>query len=204
MLYSVSGKLIYKKPNLAIIETAGFGLKIFISSITSRKLPKIGSRVKLFSCLCINQSGAEIYGFLDEKERDLFEMLDSINGVGPKAAIKIIGEVKAGNLLTAISEGRSDLLTKAAGIGDKKASRIILELRDKIKKQKSQEETELMEINLDLEEVLKSLGYKKDEIREVIKKIPPKTKILQEKLKFTLKALNPINKSRNFFSKEDN
>ncbi|MBN2197926.1 Holliday junction branch migration protein RuvA [Candidatus Wolfebacteria bacterium] len=194
MLHSISGKLIFKKTNLAVIETAGLGFKLFISSRASKELPKIGSKIKLFSYLCVNQSGIEIYGFLNEKEREMFEMLDSINGVGPKAALKIMGEMKTENLLSAISGKRSDLLTKAAGIGSKKASRIILELSDKIKKQKIEDETNLMEANFDLEEILISLGYKKNETREVIKKIPSKTKTLQEKLKIAFKFLNPKNK----------
>ena len=81
-------------------------------------------------------------------------------------------------------------MTKAAGVGQKKASRIILELADKIKKQKSEAEIGQMEFEFDLEEILKSLGYKQNQIREVIRKIPPKAKTIQEKIKFALKTLS--------------
>lgn len=190
MLYSLSGKLIIKKPQLAVVETAGLGFKLLISSRTFRKLPKLGSRIRLFCYVYSSQSGTELYGFLEEKEREVFELLNSINGIGPKAAIKILDEMKIENLLTAISRGRSDLLIKAAGIGRKKASRIILELSDKIKKQKIRDENDSMESDLDLEEILKALGYKQNQIREAIRKIPPKSKTLQEKIKSALKILS--------------
>jgi len=113
-----------------------------------------------------------------------------------------MGEMKTENLLGAISGGRSDLLIKAAGIGNKKASRIILELSDKIKKQKIEEGVGLIEANFDLEEVLKSLGYKRNEAREAIRKIPLGTKTLQEKLKIAFKILNPTKEPQKKSSKK--
>jgi len=190
MLYSLSGKLIIKKPKFAVIEAAGLGFKIFISSRTFRKLPKLGSRIKLFCYVYNYQNGTELYGFLEEKEREIFELLNSISGVGPKAALKILDEMRIESLLAAISRGRSDLLTKAVGIGRKKAARIILELSDKIKKQKTEAEMTSIESDFDLEEILKSLGYKQNEAREAIRKIPQKAKTIQERLKTALKILS--------------
>ncbi len=190
MLYSLSGKLIIKKPQFAVIEANGLGFKIFISSKTFRKLPKLNSRIKLFCYVYNYQNGAELYGFLEEKEREIFELLNSISGIGPKAALKILDEMRIESLLAAISRGRSDLLTKAVGIGRKKAARIILELSDKIKKQGIEKDVDLMEAEFDLEEILKSLGYKQNEAREAIRKIPQKTKKLEDRLKLALKILS--------------
>jgi len=190
MLYSLFGKLIIKKPQFAVIEANGLGFKIFIFSRTFRKLPKLNSRIKLFCYVYNYQNGAELYGFLEEKEREIFELLNSISGVGPKAALKILDEMRIESLLAAISRGRSDLLTKAIGIGRKKAARIILELSDKIKKQKTEAEMTSMEADFDLEEILKSLGYKQNEAREAIRRIPKKVKTLQERLKTALKILS--------------
>ncbi len=189
MIYSISGKLIVKNRQLAVIETAGLGISVLITSKTFYKLPKEGSKTKLFCYLHSSQNGIELYGFFDRQEREVFEMLNSINGIGPKAALKILSEMKAENLLSAISRGKSEILTKTAGIGAKKASRIILELGDKIKKQKIIEDGSF-ETDSELEEVLMTLGYKKNEIRGAMEKVSPKLKTLQEKLKATLKILS--------------
>ncbi|PIP91922.1 Holliday junction branch migration protein RuvA [Candidatus Wolfebacteria bacterium CG18_big_fil_WC_8_21_14_2_50_39_7] len=190
MLYSLSGKLIIKKPQFVVIETAGISFKIFVSPRTSRNLPKIGSKAKLFCATLLTRENIELYGFLSQQELEIFELLNSISGVGPKAVLKILNEMRPESLLAAISRGRSDLLIKTAGVGQKKANRIILELADKIKKQKSEAEIGQMEFDFDLEEILKSLGYKQNQIREVIRKIPIKAKTIQEKIKFALKTLS--------------
>lgn len=189
MFYSISGKLVAKKPQFAAIETNGIGFKIFASPKTLQKLPKIGFEVRFFCHTNIRQDGAELYGFLEEKELEVFELLLSINGVGPKAGLKILEITNIDSLLSAIKQGRSDLLTKAAGIGSKKAQRIVLELQDKIKKQTSDEEITLLEADMDIEKALKNLGYKQKEISEAIKKIPPKTKSVEERLKAALKII---------------
>ncbi len=188
MLYSLSGKLIAKKPQFVALEANGIGFKIFVSSKTS-KLPKIGERISFFCHTSVRQDGIEIYGFLTENELEIFELLISVNGIGPKAGLKILEITKIDSLLAAIKQGRSDLLTKAAGIGAKKAQRIVLELRDKIKRHKSEEEVALMETDSDIEKALKNLGYKQTEIREAMEKIPLKIKKTEERLKASLKFL---------------
>lgn len=190
MIYSLSGKLIVKKQGFIVIEVNGIGFKIFVSSETERKLPKIRERFFLFCYTSVKQDGIELYGFLTEKELEIFELLISTDGVGPKAGLKILGITKIDGLLSAIKQGRSDLLTRAAGIGDKKAQRIVLELRDKIKHHKSEEEMALMETDIDIEKALKNLGYNQSEIKEVFKNIPSKIKKVEDRLKAALKILS--------------
>lgn len=190
MIYSLSGKLIVKKQGFIVIEVNGIGFKIFVSSETERKLPKINEHISLFCHTSVKQDGIELYGFLTEKELEIFELLMSANGVGPKAGLKILGITKIDSLLAAIKQGRSDLLTRAAGIGDKKAQRIVLELKDKIKRYKSDDEVALMETDIDIEKALINLGYKQSEIREVVKNIPSKIKKIEDRLKTALKFLS--------------
>jgi len=190
MISFLEGKIEFKTQKYIVLNVNGIGFKILVSSKTSRNSPKIGSRAKLFCATILTRENIELYGFLSQQELEIFELLNSINGVGPKAALKILNEMRLESLLSAISHGRSDLLTKAGGVGQKKANRIILELADKIKKQKSEAEIGQMEFEFDLEEILKSLGYKQNQIREVIRKIPIKTKTIQEKIKFALKFLS--------------
>jgi len=195
MIYSLFGRLTLKKPQFVVVEANGIGFKIFVSSRTNRNLPKIGSKTRLFCSTILTRENIEIYGFLSQSELEIFELLNSINGIGPKAALKILNEMRPESLLAAISRGKVELLTKAAGVGAKKANRIILELKDKIDKEalrrsSGRVDSDQLEFDFDLEEILKSLGYKQNQIREAIRKIPSKAKTLQEKIKFALKILS--------------
>ncbi len=189
MIHHISGKLVSKKNQSAVIEANGIGFKLLISKRTSRALPKEGSRAKLFSYLHLYENNPTLYGFLSEKELQVFELLNSINGIGPKASLRIMDVMKPENLLSAVGQGRSDLLTKAAGVGAKKAARIILELKDKIIEEVAKGDIPAAESDAKLEGVLRSLGYRKEEIREVIRSINPREKTFEAKLKSALKFM---------------
>jgi len=192
MISFLEGKIEFKTQKHIVLNVNGIGFKISVSSRTSRNVPKVGSKIKLFCATILTRENIELYGFLSQQELEIFELLNSINGIGPKAALKILNEMRPESLLAAISRGKAELLTKAAGVGSKKANRIILELKDKIKKQGSEAEIGQMEFDFDLEEILKALGYKQNQIREAIRKISPKSKTLQEKIKSALKILSPV------------
>ena len=189
MIYSLLGKLTAKKSQFIVLETNGIGFKIFISDRTLHQLPKIGSRLKLFCHTHIRQDGIEIYGFLTEKELEIFDLLNSIGGVGPKTALRILGAVKIEKFLAAVGAGKTELLTKISQFGKKTAQRIVLELTGKIESWKNEEALLLAEKDIDIETALKNLGYKKNEIREAIKYISPKIKTIEERLKIALKFL---------------
>jgi Holliday junction DNA helicase RuvA len=188
MLYSVSGKLISKKPKLAVIETAGLGLEFIISPRTFKNLPKIGGRAKVFCALCVNKDGAEIYGFLTEEERELFDVINSAPGIGPKSAMALLDKFSQDKLFSIINEGRADLLSEIGGLGQKRSGRIILELKNRVKKSFHGGISDL-EDGLEIAEVLKALGYKKIEIDEALKKLPPGQMKIEERLKKCLALL---------------
>ncbi len=190
MISFLAGKVEFKTQKYVVLNINGIGFKISISSRTSRNLPKIGTKIKLFCATILTRENIELYGFLSQSELEIFDLLNSINGIGPKAGLKILNEMRPESLLSAISRGKAELLTRAAGVGAKKANRIILELKDKIKRKESEFEIGQMEFDFDLEEILKSLGYKQNQAREAIRKIPPKLKTLQEKIKSALKILS--------------
>jgi Holliday junction DNA helicase RuvA len=201
MLYSLSGKIIVKKSDFVVMETAGIGFKVAVSRRTSRDLPKVGKRAKLFCALSVSRDAIDLYGFSDEKELEMFEMLNSINGVGPKSALGILSSFPIERFLAVVSRGRSDLLAKSSGVGRKKAERIILELKDKIKYAKAltnrrarmklnEEALPLMEADIEIEGALKELGYKRSEIIEALEKLPPKVRKTEERLKAALKFLS--------------
>ncbi|MBI5306158.1 Holliday junction branch migration protein RuvA [Candidatus Wolfebacteria bacterium] len=193
MIYSLSGKLLVKKLNFAVIEAGGIGFKIFISSKSSYKLPKIGSKAKLFCYTNVRQDGLELYGFFDEEELEIFELFIAINSIGPKIALRILSELPLGSVLSAIDKNRPDILSRISGIGKKTAERIILELRGKVKN-KSEKNGEklisIMEMDEDLEKALKNLGYKQSEIKDALRDVPSKIDKIDERLKFALKFLS--------------
>lgn len=199
MIYSLFGKLFIKKSNFVVLEANGIGFKVFVSSRTSRKLPKVGSKAKLFCYTNVRQDGLELYGFFDEEELEIFELLNSINNIGPKIALRILSELPLDSVLSAIEKSRPDVLAKTSGVGKKTAERIVLELRGKIKNinnkqglsaQAGEKFISLMETDVDLEKALKSLGYKHNEIKEALSNIPSKIGKIEERLKLALKNLS--------------
>ncbi len=190
MLYSLSGKLIAKKPTFAVVEANGIGFKIFISSRLFKKLPPAGSHIKIFCSVYLKKDGVDFYGFLAEKEKELFELVNSAPGIGPKSALAILDSFSKEKLFSAINEGRSDLVAGACGVGPKKAERLILELRNKIKKTYNENNSLTLKADKEIEAILKNLGYKQSEIGEAIKYLPEKAKKLEERLKLALKFLS--------------
>lgn len=191
MIYLVSGKVVFKNPDFTVIETGGIGYKIFISPKTSKELPKAGAKTKLF-CFhrVIDGQSPELFGFLSQNELEVFEQLISVSGIGPKSALNILGAMKIEKLLAAVEHNRADLLSKSWGIGRKKAERIVIELRDKIKKIKIKGDVALLEADSDLKAALKNLGYDQKEIEHALSRISEKLKKTEERLKEALKFLN--------------
>ncbi len=174
-----------------MVEATGVGYKIFVSQRAYEELPQNGTNIKVFCYHRIKQEEIpELYGFLSEKELEIFELLLTINGVGPKSALNILSAVKIDNFLAVVNQGRADLITDSWGIGKKKAEKIIMELKDKIKKSHLGADTVLLEIDNDLKIALKNLGYKQKEIEDALEQIPEKIKKTEERLKEALKFLN--------------
>lgn len=189
MLYSLFGKLVSKKENFIVIETFGIGFKIFISANVLKNLPPAGESLKVFVYLYLRQDGFELYGFLNEKELFLFEKLNSISGIGPKSAMGILSIAPLEQLTAAINEGKTELLTRASGIGKKTAERTILELKGKLSSESQAQIISLMESDVELEETLTSLGYSRSQAKNAISKIDPKYTSFKDRIKEALKNL---------------
>ncbi len=190
MIYSISGKLTHKKAQFVVVESNGLGYKVFISNNIEKKLPAIGSQIQFLCSYHVRQEMPEIYGFLTEKELEIFELLNTINGVGPKSALSILNNIDIDKLMAAISQNRVDLISENWKIGRKKAERIILELKDKIKKSGLFVDLELTDSDKDVRSALKNLGYKKFEIDEALNNISSDYKKPEDRLKFALKFLH--------------
>jgi Holliday junction DNA helicase RuvA len=193
MIYSVSGKLLLKGPNFAVIEVGGFGLKILAGARTLGILrggEDGDAPVKLFTYFHVREEAMELYGFSLEEELRFFEMLISVSGVGPKSALAILDVAKLDELAAGIKEGRPDLLTRASGIGRKTAERIIVELRSKVQSARAGLVVEKMEADADLIEALSGLGYRKEEARAALSKVEATVIDVSDRLKAALKILS--------------
>lgn len=133
MIAHLRGKLISKHPNQAIVEASGVGYDITISVPTFSELGGIGSEVALHVHTHVREDAIALFGFVHPEEKQLFEKLLSVSGIGPKLAITILSGMQAADMVTAIKGNDIARLTKIPGIGRKTAERMTLELRDKLK-----------------------------------------------------------------------
>ncbi len=132
MIAHLRGKLIARHPNQAIVETAGVGYEVVISVPTFSDLPPLGGEVALHIHTHVREDQLALYGFLKPEEKQLFEKLITVSGIGPKLAITILSGMAAAELGNAIRSNDVARLTKIPGIGRKTAERLVLELRDKL------------------------------------------------------------------------
>ena len=135
MFYYLNGELALLDVNMCVIDCCGVGYKLTISMITSESLAsKQGQNVKLFTYLAVREDGVELFGFGSNEERNAFNMLTSVSGVGPKAAMNILSIMSADKLAMAVCTEDIKSISKAQNIGSKTAARIVLELKDKVAK----------------------------------------------------------------------
>ena len=132
MIAHLRGKLIARHPNQAIVEAGGVGYDVVISVPTFSDLPPLGGEVALFIHTHVREDQLALYGFLRAEEKQLFEKLITVSGIGPKLAITILSGMAASELGSAIRGNDVARLTKIPGIGRKTAERLVLELRDKL------------------------------------------------------------------------
>jgi len=131
MIYYVSGPVTILEPGLAVIDCAGVGYGCRITAYTAGQL-KLNQQARLYVTESIREDAHDLYGFISREEQRCYELLTSVNGVGPKAAIAILSAGGPQNFTLAVMTGDEKMLTAAQGVGKKLAQRIILELKDKI------------------------------------------------------------------------
>ena len=132
MIASLEGTIEAKDGNRLIIGIAGVGFEVFVPTRNIAGIGEIGDTVSLRTYLHVREDALTVYGFVDEDEKQLFQALLGVSGVGPKVALAILSVVGAGELARLIHEEKSHALTSFPGIGKKTAERIVLELRDRI------------------------------------------------------------------------
>ncbi len=175
------GKITEKEPTRCTLEIQGVGYDIFIPFTTSQTLAIGQKNVKLFTYVHVREDVFQVYGFADEKDKEIFKLLLSVGGIGPKSALGILSGISRVELQNRIVSNDIPGLISLPGIGKKTAERLIVELRDKLVKMgfsateddkyQTSEDSELVE---DAVSALVSLGYPKTaalkSIRQIVKK----------------------------------
>ena len=133
MFDSIKGILKEKTPHRTVIETNGIGYRVMVPLNTFTRLPNVNDSVHLHLLQVVREDSHTLYAFLEQEERDFFEVLISVSGIGPKTGLGIVGHMDLSSLQSAIANQDTRILSKLPGIGKKTAERLILEMRDKIK-----------------------------------------------------------------------
>ena len=202
MLAYIKGELANKSRGYVVIDVGGLGYKVFMSELSMENIGNIGDVVKVYTYYRVMEDDISIFGFNTNEELRLFELLISVSGVGAKTAITMLGTIKPEEFAIAIISNDINTLKKLPGIGVKTAQRIVLELKDKLKKEKQIEELSIAtekstliknEIEKDkkLEEVfdaLQVLGYNSKDIENAMNKID-KSLSLEELIRAGIKEL---------------
>ncbi len=193
MIATLRGQVTETGNRYAVIEVNNIGYKVFLTDDSIHSL-KIGAETHLSIHNVIREDANDLYGFITRKDRDFFELLISISGIGPKSALNIMSLVASDTLVSAIRSGSTAHLVKVSGIGRKTAEKIVLELKDKLAPfAHDHGDTEFsagMSSDADAIEALKALGYGADEAREALKKIDKSITATNQKVKAALKTLS--------------
>lgn len=186
MISLLQGTIESETEKYVIIDVSGVGYKVHISGNTFKNLPKKGEKIKLYTHLYVRENIMDLYGFLNPEELEIFELLISISGIGPKGALSVLTVASIETLKRAIANEESSILTKVSGIGKKMAEKIILELKNKIG-----DEFAGKGVSVDSETIdaLTSLGYRIQEAREVLKKVPEEVEGVENRVREALKLL---------------
>ena len=188
MISYLEGKIIFRGDKFIIVKTGGIGFKIFVLPNLDLK----NDEVKLFTYLNVKEDALTLYGFLNYKELELFELLISISGIGPKAGLGILSLADPETVKIAIIKNDASILTRVSGIGKKTAERVILELKNKVSISNLGDlENKSKEVNdqSDTIDALISLGYNASEAKNALSKISPEIKDIGEKVRMALKEM---------------
>jgi len=171
MIEFLSGKIVNKKPEYLIIDVNGIGYKLNIS-INSYDQINLNQNTKILTYFSVSENNQELYGFINNEERELFLLLISVSGIGPKTAINMLSAVSPNDFKNRLIAGEVKMLTSLPGIGPKTARRIIVELKDKfVDLSKDELPIETNSQNSDAFYALKSLGFHPKVINEAINKV---------------------------------
>jgi len=186
MISYLNGKIIIKKDRFIVLDVSGVGYKVFLSKKTLARLSEIEKPLKLFCFLNVKENIMDLYGFLNHKELEFFEILYNIRGVGPKAALEISSLGSLESIKERILSKDETLFSEISGIGRKKAMTIILELTGKIKGISKEKKIEKVD---EAEQGLVSLGFTRQQAKDALAISSKDIKDTEGRIKAALKVL---------------
>lgn len=134
MIGRLRGILVEKQPGDALIETGGVGYEVDIPYTTFFRLPELGQEAVLYTHLAVREDAQQLYGFAAKSERELFRLLIRTSGVGPKLALAILSGLEADAFIRVVEDNDADALVRIPGVGKKTAERLLIEIRDRVRK----------------------------------------------------------------------
>ena len=216
MIASLSGKLTLIGKSEIILEVNGVGYLLNVSSKLITSLDEIGSKLTLFTDLQIRDDKIVIYGFASSKDQNIFKLLQTVQGVGPRAALSILSTLNVEELILAISSGDKAMISRADGVGPKVAGRITSELVEKVsslnnnisnnsickkipitlqKKLNNNINSDLSDLSLEVEDIISALvnlGYSRSDVFSVVMRIKKDFSLNNKNKNFTVSQIVPI------------
>lgn len=193
MIAKISGALAHKIPGEVIIDVSGVGYQVFIPLSVFYRLPEIGEPVTLHIHTHLREDALQLFGFLEQGEKQVFLLLNNVTGIGPKLAINILSGIPADDLARALKEGDQPRLVSIPGVGKKLAERMVVELRDKFLNLRTQQtaQGDGSQLMQDAVSALVNLGYRRPDAEKSVREIMQRgERPLPEVLKEALRRLS--------------
>jgi Holliday junction DNA helicase RuvA len=169
MIARLRGKLLEKIPSQVVVDCGGVGYQAFTSLRTFCRLPEAGADVDLVTVTNLRENALELFAFAEARERDLFQLLRTVSGIGPRLALSVLSGIDATDLAAVLASGDVDRLIAVPGVGRKTAERMLVELKGKVVAQAVERpRTAITDIESDAVLALVSLGYKPLDARRAV------------------------------------
>ena len=199
MISFIRGSLERRAENFIIIESGGIGYQVFVSPATLARLPQTGAEVKVYTYLDVKEGGISMYGFSSSEEQEMFHKLLTVSGVGLKGALGFLAQLTPRQLILAILSDDVKTLCQAPGVGRKTAQRVVLELKDKFRTEKTLEQGEMWQRELsptggtdarfEAIDAMMALGYSRNEAGKAVNAIAAEGMTTEDILKAALKKM---------------
>ena len=195
MISFIKGELSEILGSSIIVDTGGVGYEINVPLTVLSELPRIGEEVKIYTYFRVSEDAMSLYGFSSQKDKEMFEQLIGVSGIGPKGALAILSTLSPDDLRMAIMAGDDKAIAKAPGIGAKTAQRVIIDLKDKVSREDiagvipTVNNTSVNSDAAEVIEALVNLGYGRSEASRIIRSIAADGMDAEQMLKEALRSL---------------
>lgn len=192
MLAGLRGTLEHRGPDYIVIGVGGLSLKVFVPSSTLAQVGEVGSAVQLYTHLYFRADALALYGFATREELEMFKLLLTVSGVGPKVGLSILSAMPPDSLRLALATGNAELLAGVPGIGKKTAARLVVELKGKVAAVPAAASLLPSEAHAEVVAALASLGYSPSHIQRALQALPSDPSLgMEDKILLALRELAP-------------